>query len=150
MIWLIVPLIEGRRPELRVNNNSPSTNSTSEKSLQVIRNRPTVKAQNMYLQWLNDIYERATFACATGVVIHSYLYSGLRPSIRGKITYDNENLRNLRQTKNICHIILALIISKSAYQFDGEFLVTQGLNLYGKFLLFCSARQTTKRCSLLA
>ena len=46
---------------------------------------------------------------ATRVVIHSYLYSGLRPSVRGKITSDNGNLKNLRYTKNICHVILSLI-----------------------------------------
>ena len=42
---------------------------------------------------------RATLARATRVVIHSYLYSGLRPSVRGKITSDNGNSRNLRYTK---------------------------------------------------
>ena len=56
------------------------------------------------------INERATLARATRVVIHSYLYSGLRPSVKGKITSDNGNLRNLRYTKNICHVILALIL----------------------------------------
>ena len=40
--------------------------------------------------------ERATLARATRVAIHSYLYSGHRPSVRGKITPDNGNLRNLR------------------------------------------------------
>ena len=57
-------------------------------------------------------YERATLARATRVVIHSYLYSGLRPSVRGKIisiTSDNGNLRNLRYIENICHVILTLI-----------------------------------------
>ena len=39
------------------------------------------------------------YELATRVVIHSYLYSGLRPSVRGKITSDNGNLRNLRYTK---------------------------------------------------
>ena len=34
-------------------------------------------------------------ARATRFVIHSYLYSGLRPWVRGKITSDNGNLRNL-------------------------------------------------------
>ena len=43
------------------------------------------------------------------------MYSGLRPSVRGRITYDNGNLRNLRYTKNICHVILALITWESAY-----------------------------------
>ena len=42
----------------------------------------------------NIIYERAT-----RVVIHSYLYSGLRPLVRWKTTPDNGNLRNLRYTK---------------------------------------------------
>ena len=46
---------------------------------------------------------------ATRVVIHSYLYLGLRPLLRGKITSDNGNLRDLHYTKNICHVILALI-----------------------------------------
>ena len=46
---------------------------------------------------------------STRVIILSYLYSGLRPSVRGKITSDNGNLRNLLYTKNICHVILALI-----------------------------------------
>ena len=50
------------------------------------------------------IYERAT-----RVIIHFYLYLGLRPSVRGKITSDNGNLRNLLYAKNICHGILALI-----------------------------------------
>ena len=53
--------------------------------------------------------ERATLARATRVVIHSYLYSGLRPSVRWKITSDNGNLRNFRYTKNTCHVMLALI-----------------------------------------
>ena len=41
--------------------------------------------------------------------------SGLRPSVNGKVTSDNWNLRNLRYNKNICHMILALITSESAY-----------------------------------
>ena len=44
-------------------------------------------------------YERATLAPASRVVIYSYLYSGLRPSVRDKITSNNRNLRNLRYTK---------------------------------------------------
>ena len=44
-----------------------------------------------------------------------YLYSGLRPSVTGKITSDNGNLKNLRYTKNNCHVILVLITWESAY-----------------------------------
>ena len=53
--------------------------------------------------------ERATLARASRVVIHSYLYLAFRPLVRGKITSNNGNLKNLRYTKNICHVILALI-----------------------------------------
>ena len=63
--------------------------------------------EGIYLRYYN--YERATLARATRVVIHSYLSLGLRPSVRWKITSDNGNLRNLRYTKNICHLMLALI-----------------------------------------
>ena len=56
------------------------------------------------------------YSSATRVVFFTlYLYSGLRPSVRGKIASDNENLRNLRCIKNICHVILALLTSESAY-----------------------------------
>ena len=44
-----------------------------------------------------------------------YLYSGLQPSVRGKVTSDNWNLRNLCYKKNSCHVILALITSESAH-----------------------------------
>ena len=44
-----------------------------------------------------------------------YLYSGLQPSLRGKITSNNVNLRNLHYIKNICHLILASITSESAH-----------------------------------
>ena len=44
-----------------------------------------------------------------------YLYSGLRPSVSGKVTSNNGNLRNLSYTKNICHVILASIASESAH-----------------------------------
>ena len=61
------------------------------------------------------MHERVTFARATRVVIHSYLYSGLQPSVRRKITSDNGNLRNLRYNKNICYMILELITLESAH-----------------------------------
>ena len=67
-----------------------------------------------YFQFTNN--ERATLARVTRVVIHSYLYSGLRPSVSGKVTFNNWNLRNLvRYSKNIFHVILALITSESAH-----------------------------------
>ena len=53
--------------------------------------------------------ERATLARAMRVVVHSYLYLGLRSLVRGKISSDNGNLRNLRYTKNSCHVILTLV-----------------------------------------
>ena len=56
------------------------------------------------------VYERAT-----RVDIHSILVLGPSALGKGKITSENENLRNLRYTKNTCHIILALIISESAH-----------------------------------
>ena len=59
---------------------------------------------------------KATLKCRYSRTL--YLYSGLRPSVRGalgKITFDNGNLRNLRYTKNICHMILASITSESAH-----------------------------------
>ena len=52
------------------------------------------------------------FVClarATRVVVHSYLYSGLRPSVRGKITSDDGNLRNLRYTKIFVHVTTGVI-----------------------------------------
>ena len=64
----------------------------------------------MELNHFSFLYnEPATLARGTRVVINSYLSSGLRPSVRGKITSNNGNLRNLCYTKNICHVILALI-----------------------------------------
>ena len=46
---------------------------------------------------------------------YKFFKKRLRPSVRGKITSENGNLRNLRYTKNICHMILALITSESAH-----------------------------------
>ena len=57
------------------------------------------------------INERATHARATRVVIHSYLYSGLQPSVSGKITFNDGNLWNLRYIKSICFGINSLRIS---------------------------------------
>ena len=36
------------------------------------------------------------------IVIRSHIYSCLRPSVRGKITPDNGNLRDFHYSKNIC------------------------------------------------
>ena len=47
-----------------------------------------------------------------------HLYSGLWPSVRGKVTSDNLNLRNLRHNKkylHVIHVILTLIKSESAH-----------------------------------
>ena len=45
-----------------------------------------------------------------------YLYSGLRPSVWGKVTSDNWNLRNLRyNTTNISHMLLKISYSESTY-----------------------------------
>ena len=41
--------------------------------------------------------------------LYIYLYSGLRPSVREKFTFDNGNLMNLRHTKNIFHVTFALM-----------------------------------------
>ena len=41
--------------------------------------------------------------------IHSYLYSGLLPLVKGNISAGNGNLKNLRYTKSIGHVILALL-----------------------------------------
>ena len=45
------------------------------------------------------VHERATLARASELIFNLYLYSGLRPLVRGKITSKNGNLRNLSYTK---------------------------------------------------
>ena len=75
-------------------------------------NLGTLQAE--YYQIVTDIVnERATLVRASRVVIHSIFVLG--PSVRGKITSVNGNLRNLRYTKNNCHVKLALITSESAH-----------------------------------
>ena len=59
------------------------------------------------------LYKRARCACSR--YASWYSFSGLWPLVRGKITSENGNSRNLRYTKNICHMILALITSESAH-----------------------------------
>ena len=57
--------------------------------------------------------ERATldrFAC---LLFTLDLCSGLRPSVWGKVTSDNWNLETYVTTKEICHVMLALIKSES-------------------------------------
>ena len=61
------------------------------------------------LSSLNN-YERAT-----RVDIHSILVLGPSALGKGEITSENGNLRNLRYTKNMCHMILALITSEYAH-----------------------------------
>ena len=51
---------------------------------------------------------------ATRVVIHSILVLGPSAFGKGRIISNNGNLRNLRYTKSICHVILALITYESA------------------------------------
>ena len=63
----------------------------------------------------NIIYERASLVLASRGVMYFILATGLRPSVWGKVTSDDWNLRNLHySTRNICYVILSLIYSQSA------------------------------------
>ena len=77
-----------------------------------LKSTPRIGAPRIVFVSLLNIYLclKTNYLLARYASCYSFLLVlGLWPSVRWKITSDNGNLRNLRYTKNICHVMLALI-----------------------------------------